>query len=212
MPTSYILSLRKPKTAPTLIPDCTSGSKRFRNASNNRSGFSFVFTFLQQIQNCRHQNSGQVMYWLPITWQEHTPGIHIVQSFRVTQLARVGFASGIIVYAAFTGLVLWRFNHSAFRSGFPGKLHHRNSKDRAGAFHWRGLQVSGRAAIWVRFIVPLVFFIVFYIFYFYITSGFGSFIDGVTKLQKDAWFVPFVWIALAVYYLMKGVFLNGALL
>jgi H+/Cl- antiporter ClcA len=34
--------------------------------------FSFVFTLLQQIQLAGIKATGQVMYWLPITWQEQT--------------------------------------------------------------------------------------------------------------------------------------------
>ena len=34
-------------------------------------GISLVFTLLQQIQ-LAGKASGQVMYWLPVTWEEHT--------------------------------------------------------------------------------------------------------------------------------------------
>src|SRR5512137_1490308 len=33
---------------------------------------SFVFTLLQQIQLAGIKATGQVMYWLPVTWQEQT--------------------------------------------------------------------------------------------------------------------------------------------
>src|SRR5208337_1642615 len=70
---------------------------------------------------------------------------------------------------------------------------------------------SGRAAIWVRFIGSLLFFIIFYIFYFYITSGFTLFITNLTAAQNAAWYVPFVWLALILSYATKGLYLQSTL-
>ena len=57
---------------------------------------------------------------------------------------------------------------------------------------------SGRAAIWVRFIGSLFFFVVFYILYFYVIYGSGSvtFFTTLSHFQSAVWFVPFVWLAL----------------
>jgi hypothetical protein len=70
---------------------------------------------------------------------------------------------------------------------------------------------SGRAAVWVRFIGSILFFILFYILYFYVTSGFASFLANLTAAQNATWFVPFVWLALIISYAFKGLFLQGIL-
>lgn len=70
---------------------------------------------------------------------------------------------------------------------------------------------SGRGAIWVRFIGTIMFFIIFYIIYFYITQGFASFITNLTTAQSAAWYVPFIWLALFLSYTIKGFLLQAAL-
>jgi hypothetical protein len=70
---------------------------------------------------------------------------------------------------------------------------------------------TGKAAVWVRFIGSLLFFIVFYIVYFYIVSGAGAitFIQTVASAQNAAWFVPFVWLGMTLYSLINGLLLQG---
>jgi hypothetical protein len=70
---------------------------------------------------------------------------------------------------------------------------------------------SGRAAIWVRFVTYILIIAIFYIIYFYITSGFSSFITNLTAAQNAAWYVPFAWLALMLSYITKGLFLQGFL-
>jgi len=70
---------------------------------------------------------------------------------------------------------------------------------------------SGRAAVWVRFLGSLLFFIVFYAGYFYVTSGAGAmtFIQTIASMQSAVWFVPFVWLGMTLFYLIAGVLLEG---
>jgi hypothetical protein len=70
---------------------------------------------------------------------------------------------------------------------------------------------TGRAAVWVRFVGSLIFFIVFYVAYFYVTSGAGAvtFIQTVASAQNAAWFVPFVWLGMTLYSLMNELLLQG---
>jgi len=70
---------------------------------------------------------------------------------------------------------------------------------------------SGRAAIWVRFIGSLLFFIIFYILYFYVTSGVTSFLQNLTQVQSALWYLPLVWLALTISYIFQGLVLQGAL-
>jgi len=70
---------------------------------------------------------------------------------------------------------------------------------------------TGRAAIWVRFVGSLLFFIVFYIVYFYVVSGEGMlrFVETVVSGQVAVWFVPFVWLGMTLYSFMNGFLLQG---
>ena len=52
---------------------------------------------------------------------------------------------------------------------------------------------------------------VFYIIYFYVISGVTTFVTNLTAAQNGAWYVPFVWLALILSYLTKGLFLQGLL-
>jgi len=47
--------------------------------------------------------------------------------------------------------------------------------------------------------------------YLYVVTGFSSFIQGVTRTQNNVWFVPFVWLGITLFYLVKGLFLQGVL-
>jgi hypothetical protein len=70
---------------------------------------------------------------------------------------------------------------------------------------------TGRAAVWVRFIGSLLFFIVFYAVYFYVISGSGAltFIQAVASVQSTVWFIPFVWLGMTLYYSIAGLLLEG---
>jgi hypothetical protein len=70
---------------------------------------------------------------------------------------------------------------------------------------------SGRAAVWVRFVGSLLFFIVFYAGYFYVTSGAGAvtFIETVASAQSTVWFIPFVWLGMTLFYFTSGLLLQG---
>lgn len=70
---------------------------------------------------------------------------------------------------------------------------------------------SGRAAVWVKFVGTLLFFIIFYALYFYVTSGVGTlvFIQTIATTQSVVWFVPFVWLGMTLYSLTQGLWLSG---
>jgi hypothetical protein len=70
---------------------------------------------------------------------------------------------------------------------------------------------SGRAAVWVRFAGSLLFFIVFYIVYFLLTSGAGAiaFVQTVASAQGVVWFIPFVWLGMTLSSFINGLFLQA---
>jgi hypothetical protein len=175
--------------------------------------FSIVFTMLQQIQLSGVKATTQVMYWLPVTWQEHTLASILANLFGLPLATVLGFASGLIVFSGFNGLILPALLTAValFAAAFMGSATTEILRVLQVRFIGAVYKSSGRAAVWVRFIGSLLFFLIFYILYFSLTNGFTGFIQGLTQFQNSVWFVPFVWLGLTLFYLVNGVFLQGIL-
>ena len=175
--------------------------------------FSVVLTMLQQIQISGVRATSQVMYWLPITWQEQTLASILANLLGFPFAIVIGFASGLLVFAGFNGLILPALLTTVvmFAAAFMGSATTEIVRVIQVRFVGAVSKSSGRAAVWVRFIGSLVFFLIFYIIYFAITSGFTTFIQGLSTFQNSLWFVPFVWLGLTLYYIVNGVVLEGLL-
>ena len=134
--------------------------------------FSFVFTLLQQIQVAGIKATGQVMYWLPITWQEQTMASVLSNLLGLPIALVLGVGAGIIVFGAFTGLVLQAILTSlallasAFMASATTEILRLIQIRFIGAVY----KSSGRPAIWLRLIGSLFFFVVFYTIYSYVVS------------------------------------------
>ena len=175
--------------------------------------FSFVFTLLQQIQVAGIKATGQVMYWLPITWQEQTLASILSNLLGLPIAIVIGTGAGIIVFGAFNGLILHAILTSfallaaAFMASATTEILRLVQMRFVGAVY----KSSGRAAIYVRLIGTLFFFLVFYILYFYVIYGSVNFFSTLSQVQQSVWFVPFIWLALAISYFFSGIFLQGLL-
>ena len=174
---------------------------------------SLVFTMMQQIQRSGVKSSSQVPYWLPITCQEHAlasilasltglsvgfDSVHWLSYHRVLHIYRSGFCSSVTVLAAFAAAFMASAITEVFRIlqvRFIGAVY----------------KSTGRAAVWVRFAGSLLFFIVFYAGYFYVTYGAGAltFIQNIASAQSTVWFIPFVWLGMTLFYFTSGVLLEG---
>jgi hypothetical protein len=175
--------------------------------------YSLVFTMMQQIQRSGVKFSSQAPYWLPITWQEHTLASVFANLLGFPLASIVFIGSAIIVFSTFAGqvpaavLTLLAVCGAAFMASATTEVFRILQVRFIGAVY----KSTGRAAVWVRFVGSLLFFIVFYVVYFYVTSGVGAvtFIQTVASVQNAAWFVPFVWLGMALYSLMNGLLLQG---
>jgi hypothetical protein len=177
--------------------------------------FSFVFTLLQQIQVAGIRTTGQVMYWLPITWQEQTMA-SILSNLLGLPIALVfGIGSGIIVFGAFNGFVMQAILTfltllaTAFLASASTEILRLLQMRFIGAVY----KSSGKAAIWVRLVGTLIFFVVFYTIYSYVIYGTGAltFFTTLQQIQSVAWFVPFIWLALTIGNIFNGLYLQGLL-
>ncbi len=177
--------------------------------------FGFVFTLLQQIQLAGIKATGQVMYWLPITWPEQTLASILSNLLGLPIAMVIGVGSGILVFAAFNGLILQALLTfaglvaAAFLASVTTEILRVVQMRFVGAVY----KSSGRAAIWVRLAGTLVFFIAFYVLYFYVIYGTGSvtLFNTLSHFQSTVWYVPFVWVALVVSYIFSGLYLQAAL-
>ncbi|MFB3890289.1 MAG: hypothetical protein ACE14S_12440 [Candidatus Bathyarchaeia archaeon] len=176
--------------------------------------YTLVFTMLQQIQRSGVQSGRQVPYWLPVTWQEHTLASILAEllGFPLISIALIG--SSAVVFSLYIGQTATAVGAvlamvaAAFMASATTEVFRILQVRFIGAVY----KSSGRAAIWVRFIGSLIFFVVFYIIYFSITAGANSlgFIQAVASGQSLLWFVPFVWLGMTLYSFMTGLMLEGA--
>jgi hypothetical protein len=174
--------------------------------------YSLVFTTMQQIQRSGVRASSQVPYWLPVTWQEHTLA-SILASLLGFPLASVVFiTSTITILSVFIGQFLPAVMASlaVFAAAFMASAITEVLRILQVRFIGAVYKSSGRAAVWVRFIGSLLFFLVFYIIYFYMTSGgAATLIQTIASTQTAAWFIPFVWLGMTLYSFTSGLLLQG---
>jgi hypothetical protein len=175
--------------------------------------YGVVLTMLQQIQRSGAKFSSQAQYWLPITWEEHTLASVLASMLGMTLITIVFLASAVIVFSTFTGQVVQAVSSvlgmcaAAFMASVITEILRILQVRFVGAVY----KSTGRAAVWVRFIGSLTFFLVFYLVYFYVISGVGgvTFIQNVASAQSVVWFVPFVWLAMTLYSLVNGLLLQA---
>jgi hypothetical protein len=175
--------------------------------------FCFVFTLLQQIQAAGVKAAGQVMYWLPVTWQEQTMASILSNLLGLPIALVLGIGAGVMVFGALNGLILQAFLTcfallaTAFLASATTEILRLLQMRFVGAVY----KSSGRAAIWVRLIGTLFFFVVFYTAYSYVVYGTGAltFFTTLQQIQSVAWFVPFIWLALAIGNIFGGLYLQA---
>ena len=177
--------------------------------------YSIVFAMLSQIQRSGIKTTTQAPYWLPITWQEHTLASILANMLGFPLISITGIAAGIVAFGIFAGMIVpavlasVAMIASAFMASATTEVFRILQVRFIGAVY----KTTGRAAVWVRFAGSLVFFLLFYIVYFSVVYGSGAitFVQTVTSTQNAAWFVPFVWLGIMLYYLTSGLLLQGLL-
>jgi hypothetical protein len=172
---------------------------------------SVVLTMLQQIQLAGVKATRQVMYWLPVTWQEHTLASILANLFGIPFATVIAFTSGVIAFSAFNSLILPALltTLALFAAAFMASSTTEILRVVQVRFTGAVYKSSGKAAVWVRFIGTLLFFLVFYIIYFSLTQGTAAFVQGLAQAQNTVWFVPFVWLGVTLFYLLSGAFFQG---
>jgi len=170
--------------------------------------YSLVLTLMGQIQRMGIKASIQPPYWLPITWSEHTLAsiIAILLGIPLASILLIG--SIIAVLCVFIGQVqLAIFTIAAsFASAFIASTTTEIFRILQLKLVGTVYKSSGRAAIWVRFIGTMLFILIFYLIWFSITSGPNSiaFMKEISSWQRLVWFIPYVWVGMALYSFFYG--------
>jgi len=165
--------------------------------------YSLVLTLMGQLQRMGIKVSIQPPYWLPITWSEHTLAsiIAILLGIPLASILLIG--SAVAVLSIFLGevplaifTILTSFA-SAFIASTTTEIFRVLQHRLVGAVY----KSSGRAAIWIRFIGSMLFFIIFYLIWFSIASGMNSiaFIGSLSSWQRVVWFIPYIWLGMALH-------------
>jgi len=170
--------------------------------------YSLVFTMMGQIQRTGVRSSIQPPYWLPITWEEHTLASTIAHLIGFPLASIIVFSSAIVSFSIFLGelplatLTIFALLASAFLASTTTEIFRVLQVRLIGAVY----KTSGKAAVWVRFLGSLLFLIAFYVVWFALTSGAGSItlIGMVASAQEAVWFVPYVWLGLALSSFVGG--------
>ncbi|MGD6805912.1 MAG: hypothetical protein ACQCN4_03020 [Candidatus Bathyarchaeia archaeon] len=167
---------------------------------------SIVFTLLQQIQLAGIKKSAQVMYWLPVTWKEHTMASILANLLGFPIAIVIGVSAGLIVFSAFNGLIISALVTSLAMIGaaLMGSSTTEILRILQVRFTGAVYKSSGRAAIYIRLIGSLLFFLIFYLIYFSIFTGSGSLvlIQTIASFQTFLWYIPFVWLGIALYHIL----------
>lgn len=174
--------------------------------------YSLVLTLMGQLQRMGIKVSIQPPYWLPITWSEHTLAsiIAILLGIPLASILLIG--SIVAVLSIFLGeiqlaifTILMSFA-SAFIASTTTEIFRVLQHRLAGAVY----KSSGKAAIWIRFLGTILFFIVFYLIWFSIASGMNSIaiIGAISGWQRLVWFVPYVWLGMALYSFFNGLLVD----
>ncbi|MEM3618376.1 MAG: hypothetical protein QXK47_04805 [Candidatus Bathyarchaeia archaeon] len=177
--------------------------------------YGLVFTQISQFQRIGAKITIQPPYWLPITWEEHTLASIIANILGTPLIITVFISSAIIVASLFLGLLpLAAFTVlalliSLLLSSITTEVLKVVQVRISGAI----TKVAGRAAIWVRFIGTIIFFIVFYVIYFslYYNVPPQALIEWVATGQRMLWFIPYLWHGAALSSFASGLWLETAL-
>ncbi len=174
--------------------------------------FALIFTMMQQIQRSGARSTNQAPYWLPVTWKEHTLASVLADMLGLPLLAVALISPAVLIVSVFAGQVPLAVGAvlAMLGAAFIAVVTTEIFRILQGRFTGAVYKSTGKAAIWVRFISSIVFFIIFYVLYFSITSGNPvGFINTVAEVQGSAWFVPFVWLGMTLYSLMSGLLVEG---
>lgn len=178
--------------------------------------YGLVITQIGQIQRIGVKASIQPLYWFPITWKEHTLASVIANIIGLPLAITIFISSGIAVASLFLGVIplalltIFALLVSVLLASATTEASRVLQVRLSGAV----TKVAGRAAIWVRLLGSIVFFIVFYAAYFtlYHQATPLALLELIAGGQRMLWFIPYVWPGIALSYFASGLGLETVIL
>jgi hypothetical protein len=170
--------------------------------------YGLVFSQMGQMQRIGAKVSIQPLYWFPITWAEHTLASIlanlvgwplIISIFICSSISVASIPLGLVPLAAFTMFALLA---SLFLASVTTEVLKILQIRVSGAL----TKAAGRAAIWVRLVGSILFFVIFYLIYFslYYSASISYLIEGISAGQRVLWFIPYLWLGIALTAFVDG--------
>jgi len=164
--------------------------------------YGLVFTQMNKIQRIGVKVSIQPLYWFPITWEEHTLASILASILGTPLIITIFISSSIFVASLFLGLVplavftILALLATAILASATTEILKSLQVRLTGAV----TKVAGRAAIWLRLLGSILFFIVFYLIYFslYYNVTPVALIESIAGVQSTLWFIPYLWPGMAL--------------
>jgi hypothetical protein len=177
--------------------------------------YSLIFTMMGQIQHVSARSSIQIPYWMPITWKEHTLASTLSNLIGFPLASIIAISCAILSFSAFLGIlplaisVTLTLFASAFLASTTSEIFRVLQVRFIGAIY----KSSGKAAVWIRFVGSMLFLIVFYVVWFFVSSGANSIklIEMVVGTQEAIWYIPYIWLGMALASLISGLMMNTIL-
>jgi hypothetical protein len=178
--------------------------------------YGLVISQMNQIQRMGAKISIQPLYWFPITWKEQTLASIMAGIIGMPLVITLFISSAILLASIFFGLVplavltILALTASLLLGSTTAEILKSLQVRMLGAV----TKAAGRAAIWVRLIGSLVFFVVFYIIYFSIIYSVSpaALAESIASGQRTLWFIPYVWLGVALFEFADNQFLLTAML
>ncbi len=178
--------------------------------------YGLVIAQMNQIQRMGAKISIQPLYWYPITWKEQTLASILAGILGTPLVITLFISCAIIMASIFIGLVpLAVFTSLALTASMIlGSTTAEILKSLQARMIGAVTKAAGRAAVWVRLIGSLAFFVVFYLIYFSIVYNVSpvAFAESIASGQRALWFIPYVWLGVALFEFAASQFLQTALL
>ncbi|MGB9854495.1 MAG: hypothetical protein ACPLRY_06805 [Candidatus Bathyarchaeales archaeon] len=177
--------------------------------------YGLVFTQISQIQRIGAKITVQPLYWFPITWEEHTlasiianiiGGPLIITVFVCSAILVASLLLNLLPLAVFTVMVLLI---SLLLASITTEVFKVVQVRIYGAI----TKAAGRAAVWVRLIGSIIFFIVFYAIYFSLVYNVTPqmLLEWVATGQRMLWFIPYLWPGITLSAFASGLWLETVL-
>ncbi|MEM3442636.1 MAG: hypothetical protein QXM86_02070 [Candidatus Bathyarchaeia archaeon] len=164
--------------------------------------YGLVFTQMSQFQRIGAKVTIQPLYWFPITWKEHTMASILANIIGAPLLITTSICPLVLVASVFLGLVplatftVFALLASLFLASATTEVFKILQVRISGAV----TKAAGRAAVWIRLLGSIIFFILFYIAYFslYYNVSFPVLIELLAGGQRMLWFIPYLWLGIAL--------------